>query len=131
MTLKEIQDKIDARLPALWSAIQARQATYHAAHGRYWQGLRTHGIDPADGNDVLPDVGTLTPSDQPDAWPAALIASALPMSLRIDVYDGPSGQGYVANLYVTVNSKTYHRAKQSGPETYRNQGWHLVTPGEA
>jgi hypothetical protein len=130
MTLVEIKDKIDARLSALWSAIQAKEAAYYAAHGHYWQGLKTHTVYPADGNDTAPDVGTTAPTDQPDAWPAAITKTALPMALQVDVYDGPSGQGYVVHLHVTVNSKHYCRTAQVGPETSRVQGWHIVPPDE-
>jgi len=124
-TLTQIRNAIDARLKSLWPVVQARQDAYFAAHGHYWQGLRTHTLHPADGNETLPDVGDKTPSDQPTAWPGTLIASPIPMSLQIDVYDGPRGKGYVATVRVGYNGKVYERAAQVGPETDWAHGWQI------
>lgn len=126
-TLAQIRNAVDAKLASLWGTIQTRQDAYAAAHdGRYWQGLRTATITPVDGVAVLPDVGQNTPTDQPVAWPAAILTVPLAMALQIDVYDGPAGQGYVATVQVSVLGQTYERAAQVGPETWRQYGWRLV-----
>ncbi len=125
-TLQEIKDAVDARLAALWTAIQTKQDAYFLAHGRYWQGLRTHTILPADGDEALPSVGVSVPSDQADPWPVAIRTATLPMSLVIDCYLSPEGPGYQATAYVTVGSQVYARTAQVGPETWRAQGWHEV-----
>ena len=126
-TPAEIRDAIDARLAQLWPVVQDKEAKYFAAHGHYWQGLRTHTLLPADGNLALPDVGETTPTDQLDPWPEAIKTIAIEMALVIDVYDGPFGQGYVASAWVMINGRTFVRSAQVGPETWRVEGWHEVT----
>lgn len=127
-TLAQIRHAVDAKLAALWTTIQTRQDAYAAAHdGRYWQGLRTHTITPVDGVKALPDVGNATPTDQPVAWPAAILTTPLEMALQIDVYDGPAGQGYVATVQVDVLGQTYERAAQVGPEAWRAYGWRVAS----
>lgn len=124
-TPAQIRQAVDDRLAALWTAIQNKEAAYYAANGKYWQGLRTMSAIPADGATALPDIGTATPTDQPDPWPAALRQVAMEMALQIDVYDGPSGVGYVATVSVRINSRVWERAAQVGPETWRQHGWQL------
>lgn len=123
-TLAQVRQAVDTRLAQLWATIQARQDAYAAAHGgRYWQGLRTATITPADGVAALPDVGNATPTDQPQAWPSAILTTPLEMALQIDVYDGPLGAGYAATVQVQYNGTLYERAAQVGPETWRAFGW--------
>jgi hypothetical protein len=124
-TLTQIRTAVDDKLTTLWGAIEARQDAYAAAHnGRYWQALSTHNVTPADGVEVLPDIGTRCPSDQQgEPYPLAIRNSPLPMALKIDVYDGPYGTGFVATVFVSVNGKTYCRSAQVGPETERAHNW--------
>lgn len=124
-TLAEIRDAVDARLATLWTTIQSREDTYAAAHnGRYWQGLKTHSVNPADGATALPNIGLVCPTDQlGQPWPLAIRNTAIEMAIVIDVYDGPFGVGYQATVYVTVLGNTYFRTAQVGPETWRQAGW--------
>lgn len=124
-----IRYKVDLRIVALWADIQSVQSDYHATHGRYWQGLRTHSVIPANGGEDAPDIGTTTPTDQPDVWPGVLVANALPMALTIDTYDGPAGQGYIARLYVQAIGNVYMRSAQVGAESWHAHGWRLVVTG--
>ena len=126
-TLQEIRDAVDAKLATLWTAIQAKEDAYFLANGRYWQGLRTHTVIPTEGTETLPSVGVVTPTDQPDPWPVALRTATLPMSLQIDVYNGPEGLGYQATVTVSVLGRYYRRAAQVGPETDRAYGWREIT----
>lgn len=100
ITADEIRAAIDTRLAQLWSAIQTKENQYYAVHGHYWQGLRTHTILPADGATALPDIGAMTPTDQPDSWPLTLRSTPIEMALVIDVYSGPLGEGYQASVWV-------------------------------
>ena len=80
-TPAQIRKAIDDKLLLLWTSIQTKETGYALTHnGRYWQGLITRSILPADGVSELPDVGTKTPTDQPDPWPPALrnTTSSLP-----------------------------------------------------
>lgn len=129
LTRQQVQDAVDAKLATLWAAIQTKQDAYAAAHGgRYWQGLKTHTVTPADGTETTPDVGTRVPTDQPSVWPSALRNTAMPMAIQIDVYDGVLGPGYTATVFVTVAGTTYSRTANSGPETWRTQPWAQVEP---
>lgn len=126
-TLAQIRTAVDNKLAALWPVVQAKQATYAANHnGRFWQGLVTRSIPPADGATALPDVGQKCPTDQPDPWPSAILTTPMEMSLVIDVYSGPLGDGYVATVQVTVLGQTYERAAQVGPETWRQYAWRAM-----
>lgn len=123
-TPAQIRNAVDDRLAQLWSTIQARQDSYHAAHGHYWQGLRTHTLAPADGNETAVDVGVRCPSDQlGEPWPTAIRNLSLPMSLQINCYAGPAGEGYEAVATVTIGASTWFRVAQVGPETHRTFGW--------
>lgn len=124
-TPAQIRNAVDTRLTQLWNAIQNKQDAYAAAHnGRYWQGLRTKAIAPADGATELPDVGQACPTDQlGQPWPNAILTTPMEMALQIDVYDGPAGRGYQAQVWVTIGANTWTRVAQVGPETYRAHGW--------
>ena len=101
-------------------------------HGTYWQGLKTHAIEPDhvtdDYADTLPDLLDGQPSDQPVSWTDWIpeINTAMPCAFVIDVYDGPSGQGFVAAVYARYNGTLYSRSQNSGPEGYRTVNWHQV-----
>lgn len=125
-TPAEIRAAVDTRLSNLWSTIQTKQNNYASSHGgRYWQGLRTHVVFPADGLTVLPTVGAMCPTDQPGSpWPNAILTLPIEMAIQIDCYSGPNGNGYQATVWVTIYSDTWSRTAQVGPETWRVRGWH-------
>jgi hypothetical protein len=128
-TLQQIKDAVDARLVTLLGVVATKQATYAAAHGgHYWQGIRTHAVNPADGNTALPDVGTTAPVGNPsDPWPLAARTTAIEMACQIDVYRSTVGEGYSVTVWVDVLGVTYSRTKNVvGDEDYRTQGWHVV-----
>lgn len=135
-TLAEIRQKADDWLTAKWPTLVARQDAYFAAKGRYWQGIRTPNAIPQDGADTAP-VTNLKPAYQAEDWAdvglTAAVLGTLPMRLRIDQYDGPSGRGWVATATVVVTSGagagTYVRSRQVGPETWRTQAWTKVATG--
>ena len=131
-TLIQIQTSIDASLTGLLVAIQAQQDAYSAAHGgRTWQALRTHAVTPADDNATAPTIGTGCPVGQPgEPWPAAVRSGNKKMALQCDCYRGPDGDGWQITVFVTVLSVEYARTVNFGPESYRDQAWHVV-PGRA
>lgn len=124
-TPAQIRQAVDDRLAALWAAIQNKQDIYAASHGgRYWQGLRTHTITPADESTALPSIGAQCPTDQlGQPWPNAILTAPMEMALQIDVYDGPQGTGYQATVWVTIAGNTWMRTAQVGPENWRVSGW--------
>lgn len=128
-TLNQIRNQVDSELGPLWQAILSRQETYFAAHGRYWQGIRTHNDLPAhDTNttDEKPAVDS-APTDQVEKWSDFLpeILTNQKFALQCDVYDGPQGQGFVGTIWFKHNGNIYARSQNHGPETWRTQGWHV------
>ena len=128
MTLQQIRDAIDADLATLWPQVVSRQATYFTNHGRYWQGIVTHSVIPADGTATAADQLNLAPYYQADAWPtgAGISAFTKPYALEIWEYNGPSGPGFVGFCWVRVAGNLYLRVKDCGVEDYRTQGWAQV-----
>lgn len=131
----DVRETVNGILADLWPRIQAKQAAYYANHGHYWQGLWTHNVAPADGVTVAPNNLDASPTDQPISWRKfkadyrLTMLAKLPMAIRMDVYDGPRGKGYVATCRVGYNGKVYERAAQVGPETELAHGWQEVDGG--
>lgn len=46
----------------------------------------------------------------------------------IDVYEGPSGIGFVVNYEIVDGAETWQRALNFGGEHHRTHGWELVQP---
>lgn len=130
-TLVQIQANVDASLNGLLVAIQNWQDVYQAGHGgRTWQGLKTHATNPADDNATAPSIGTGCPIGQPgEPWPSSVRSGNKKHATQCDCYRGPSGDGYQLTVFVTVLGVEYARTINFGPETYRAQGWHIVTVG--
>jgi hypothetical protein len=130
-TLAVILASVDARFLGLMAAIEARQASYAAAHGgRAWQGLRTHAVNPSEGNGAPPTIGMASPGDQPgEPWPAAVRSGNKEMALQCDAYRGVGYDGYQIVVFVDVLGVTWSRVLNVGPETWREQAWAAVVPG--
>lgn len=127
---KDIDTVIDAYLPK----VQGYELNYLDTKGRgYMQALWSHSAPPADGALVAPDLLDSQPTDQAetfdDLWNAVVVADGkIPMRLRIDVYDGPSGRGYVVTVECVVAARTYTRAVNVGNEKWRDVNWTEVKP---
>ena len=131
-TLEQIKVAADGRLTALLAIVQTKQNTYAAAHsGHYWQGLKTHSVNPAEGNTVLPNIGTTCPIGQlSEPWPVAARNTPIEMACQIDVYKSTLSEGYAATIWIDVLGVTYSQTKNVvGDETWRDQDWHVVTTG--
>ncbi len=124
MTIEEIFEAIDGAIAERWGLITAQQEAYLAATSRYWQGLETHSVIPADGAATAPDLAGQTPTDLPISW---LDMRGLPpemsAALRCDAYAGPQGKGYVLTASVEIEGVLYERAINVGPETSRAHEW--------
>lgn len=122
--MSAITDGIDNLLAAYLPTISQRQADFYALTGDYFQGLPTHTTPPADGAMVLPDNLDTVPIGQPVPWPGEdFPAQGLPCSVRLDIYVGPSGAGWVLTAEVVIGGVLWRRAINVGPETYRAHGW--------
>lgn len=138
MTIQIVRDRIDNWLAPRWSWLVGKQDTYFDNHNTYFQGLWTHtSVVEQDGitqMDVVSDNLSSKPTDQPRTWHDA-IGSAFdslpfPCRLRIDVYDGPQGNGWVAVLEVLYGGDIYMRSKQVGPDEGFTHSWHKVESTE-
>src|SRR5256885_12326518 len=119
-----LQTKLDTLLSDTAQQVATIQEAYRSAYGRYWQGLRTHAVIPADGATAAPDL-TRKPSDQAESW--STFAFALPAqtegALSVDVYQSRKGQGYIVNADVVANGIRYRRSAELGPESGLERGW--------
>jgi hypothetical protein len=134
-TLNQVRNKVDNWLAVRWPTVQGRQEAYLLAHGRYWQGLRTHTFDLAYTTQVDAEANgnalTDHPTDQTESWLDFVPewgGTALPAVFVMDVYQSPAGWGYVATVTVLHNGTRYRRSQNVGSETWRTQAWVVVTP---
>ncbi len=137
-TLTQVRNAIDTRLATIWNnQVQPRQDAYFVAHGRYWQGLVTTlqinlPNNPSDGNNIILEmVPNLLghPTDQSETWADNLIVleATIPMAVEMWAYGGPLGQGYVGIVYGKWNGNVYKRSQNFGPESWRTEGWALIS----
>jgi hypothetical protein len=132
-TLNQVRNAIDNWVTNRWATVVARQENYRANKGRYWQGLRTHLVPPAHANNTdgsrVGDNLNANPTDQFESWLAVFpewLTELLPACVRVDVYDGPSGQGWVLIVEATHNGNLWRRRVNVGPETSHALPWTQV-----
>lgn len=116
---------IDPLIEKQLAAIADFQATEFAKSGRYGQVLNIYATVPTDGVAVAPDKLDVAPTDgvTGDVFWQATDLQAFPANMRVDVYDGPSGLGYVIVLEAKFNGELWQRSINFGPEDYREQPW--------
>jgi len=112
-----------ARLNAVMGQIESAQESYKDTHGKYYQGI----VIPAepfyeDTGERTYD-GTRKPTDQEMDWFTFLPAvfnpgHQIPCQMRMDVYNGPQGQGWVITFHLWYAGL--------GPDSYGNDGDHWV-----
>ncbi len=129
-TLAQLRTRVDDWLAGFWPTFVARQGNYLGNRGRYWQGLLTHTVVPAHTNaangDSIPDRINVHPSDQFEDWITAFPEwenVAIPAAVRCDTYDGATGKGYCATIFVRYNGTLYSRSQNVGPEFDRTHDW--------
>ena len=124
---------VEAKMNNLLSQLSTIQPTYKGNEDRYWQGLSCVATIPADGGTVATDP-TVKPTDQTENWSnvngvnnGVTLDVSLPVSLQVDVYDGPNGQGYVVIGQVEEAGRIYQKSVNVGAETFREHDWLDVT----
>jgi Na+-transporting methylmalonyl-CoA/oxaloacetate decarboxylase gamma subunit len=128
LTDPEIIKAIDAIIDELWPVFIERQDAYLKMTGRYFQALDSHDGDrPQNGVGKYPPGWFSHPTDQQYRWADFDAIKFEPMSFnaRIDVYDGPEGQGWVI-CYQADLGALWERCRNNGPEILRNTEWHEV-----
>ena len=130
-TLAQLRIRVDAWLADKWPTVVARQQNYFTNRGHYWQGLKTHTIDPAHTNgsdgDSAPDRLNSNPTDQFENWSNVFPewdGVPIPCALQVDTYgvaqrneDGSVTvlQGWVATIWIRYNGVLYSRSQNVGP----------------
>jgi hypothetical protein len=122
----------DAQINIMLPRLEAFQDEYHKVNGRYYQALISNNTAPD--VPVVPDGIKSSPTDQPETlaffWDASSLPDTLAWSFSIDTYAGPDGEGYVLSVYTVVDSETWLRVINYGPDTYRTEEWHYALFGE-
>ena len=119
-----IDNIIDQHLPR----IATYQAAYLLGHGRYFQGLWSHATTPDEASNNPPDQLASRPTDQLEDFGAmwsqvAVGQGRIPMRVRVDVYNGPAGQGYLMTFETARAGVSYQRVVNVGPESWRSANW--------
>ena len=127
MTREEIQAEIDRRFELQRPYIESVQAQYFATHGRYFQGLSTHSVMPADGVEIAPDRGLERPSDQAEGWlDVGQLPAQMLSQMEINVYDSSIGRGYFVVLEFRWEGSICRRQINFGPEESFGHDWRVV-----
>ena len=120
---KQCNDALDAVVAQL-AVIQPGYAETHK--GSYWQGLSTPTTIPNDGNKTAPDKSR-RPSDQLEDWSAITLPATTPISVGVDVHDGPKGRGYTVLGLIDIAGLTWRKAVGIGAHSVTHD-WINVTP---
>lgn len=116
---------IDPLIEKQLAGIADFEAAEFSKAGRYGQVLSLYTTVPVDGVAALPDKLDVAPTDgvTGDLFWQATDLQAFPANIRVDVYDGPSGLGYVIVLEAKFNGELWQRSINFGPERYRDTDW--------
>ncbi len=136
---KGAEAKVKAILPALIAEIVSFEAAYFTEHGRYWQGLSTHGTVPQENGGHAADKLDRAPQDrrwkelvsvdadgnaiyetrEDDTWRDTGISVPGICSVSVSDYNGPEGHGYVVSCEIKVGQDSVVVVRPFGPEAYR------------
>lgn len=140
-TADDVKARVDLWVTANWDAIVQKQEDWLTSHDVYWQGLITHTSPPrhARQTDGAIEADRLAshPTDQADSWLnvwPGLNGVKLDFAIWVDVYNGPSGIGWVAALEFEFDNgdgtiDLWRKAWQYGPEAWRVHDWRLDVIG--
>ena len=122
----QIKNSGDTELNILVSDLEQKQTQYVKENGTYWQGLRTQPSPPS--KQEISNLGSK--ADNGKSWDdmEIQVPSLSRFSYRIDVYDGPSGKGYVLIIQTEEDGKMYQKSINVGSETYRGRDWTYIPP---
>lgn len=115
---------IRAKVDGIVNDLVTAAAPFQAAKSRYWQGPATHAAPPADAAASPPDLARAAHGET-ESWSEAglPLPPLMECAVRIDVYDGPSGRGYVIAGELLLAGVRYLRRAHAGPEAWREHGW--------
>lgn len=112
------QEKADIALNKMWPGIVLRMDEFLSENGRYYQGIQTPIVIPANGVEGPVDKN-VKPTDQQEDWNVfdlhGNIPDTLPCAIEIFIHDGPLGRGYTFFGSVTDQQGDWIRAQGNGP----------------
>jgi hypothetical protein len=106
-----ILNSIDQTINGYLPYIAERQEIYVARYGRYFQGLRTHSVIPADGAQASPDLVARKAPRVKQSWgEAASLPAKMRTCMQCDRYVLPGGrQGYTLVFRIKVGADVWVR----------------------
>jgi hypothetical protein len=117
--------RADQRFNQDFESLSQKQDAHKARFGRYWQGLETHSTPPGQ-QDRSPDRWFNTPTDQRGhGWGKFISFNNMPYSMRMDVYSGRDGDGWVLCARVLEGGKVLERCTGEGAEM-RDKDWTVI-----
>jgi hypothetical protein len=123
---------IDAQVDVFEPMLEQYEADYFTANGGYFQALASHSSPPEE--DMPPDGIYNHPTDQAlalaELWTYAGLPNSVNWSFRVDVYNAPSGPGYVLVIGCKHGNDNWERSINHGPEDYRTTDWHTTVTYE-
>lgn len=133
LSASTLTDSIDAAYTSSWATlVQSLQTSELSANGIHTQLPWTHKVAPADGVAVTPDNLAEVVDGGGRKYADLVDIAATPMRarLKIDVYNGASGKGYVVTIQLIENGQLWSRSINTGPESGRSKDWHEVIVSE-
>lgn len=129
MAVRDVQIAAEAFVPGFLAELATKQAAYLTRTGRYWQGLISHAIRPAEGVPLAPD-RTRRPTDQVETWlgEGYTLPALMAFAVSVHTYSGTHGQGYEVVTEFGFGGLAHVRTWQVGPETHRVSGWGSYDP---
>jgi hypothetical protein len=111
-----------------WWWLLDRQLEYYNLSGNFCQMFWSHEILPAVEKGEYPNGWYKHPTDQDWSWDdlAAIRYEPLPFAIKVDVYDGPNGAGFVACYRTIINGVPWERCRNYGAESSRAHPWEEV-----
>src|ERR1700759_3994518 len=96
VTTAQVKSKADLTVLTLPANIALFQATWLAAHGKYWQGVITPMPIPSDGSDVAPDKDAKCDDSENVAWKdtGIVLPLTVPCSVEVFAHSDGTNQGY-------------------------------------
>lgn len=135
MTLKQLQDKVDAKLVTFWTNLKAKQDAYYAKHGKYFQMLVSPVDVVIDGLDT--DYVERVPSDEKYVVDRDFsFTEKVPFQIRVDEWHKTNPDnilevvdaGYKVAVYVQVpDGRVFTRSRDSKNV---DSGWKQYNPSD-
>jgi len=118
---------VDAEIDTYYQDILDMQSSYYTTNSKYAQGLPTHAVLPEDGLEAAPTELAQSPTDQAESWNDLItLPSTLKAAIEIDIYQTPTGWGYIVTFRLLINGIEWVKSIDEGP-TGRDRDWYPLS----